>query len=272
MKRIRHYREPSGFTLVELLVVIAIIALLLAILLPSLGQARVAAKRLVCATNLAQLGKAWQLYLDDNRGRFPQGVNLQVNFGGAQGRGAPQYAVAKPLNRYLQIDSVVGGVTVDEETVASVEQATLFRCPVDRGGSLEQPTMFRWYGTSYRTNLMLVGQDRLRINRSDPLTPVYRKINQRLSGLARDRVTSDPSRLILMGDHGWGASQSYLYLPPAEWHGPRCSHNLLFLDSHVRFTRLKRGLHVTSEYVTIPFRDLLGKAGDLQQRVACDAP
>ncbi len=63
--------KRRGFTLIELLVVIAIIALLLAILLPSLGAAREQGKRIVCLHNLNQLTLAWMLYADDNDGKIP---------------------------------------------------------------------------------------------------------------------------------------------------------------------------------------------------------
>lgn len=58
-----------GFTLAELLVVIAIIAMLLAILLPSLGRARKNALRVKCASNLRQLGVGFLVYADDYNGR-----------------------------------------------------------------------------------------------------------------------------------------------------------------------------------------------------------
>jgi prepilin-type N-terminal cleavage/methylation domain-containing protein len=62
-----------GFTLIELLVVVAIIALLIAILLPSLGRAREKAKLTQCLNNLRQLGLAAFMYQGENNGYFPCG-------------------------------------------------------------------------------------------------------------------------------------------------------------------------------------------------------
>ena len=65
-----HRRQSRAFTLVELLVVVGIVALLIGILLPALGRARGAARRVVCQNNLRVLGQgmlgyaaAWQGYL-----------------------------------------------------------------------------------------------------------------------------------------------------------------------------------------------------------------
>ena len=61
-------RSRRGFTLIELLVVVSMVALLAALLLPTLDQSRLAAQRIKCLSNLRQLGLAAHLYWDDNRG------------------------------------------------------------------------------------------------------------------------------------------------------------------------------------------------------------
>ena len=62
-----------AFTLVELLIVIAILAILAALLLPSLNSARHKGLKAACLSNLRQIGLAIHAYAGDNNGRIPYG-------------------------------------------------------------------------------------------------------------------------------------------------------------------------------------------------------
>jgi len=66
MKRLRH-----NFTLIELLVVIAIIAILAAMLLPALTQARDRARSSNCTSNLKGIGQITAFYVADFNGYIP---------------------------------------------------------------------------------------------------------------------------------------------------------------------------------------------------------
>jgi len=69
-------KARRGFTLIELLVVIAIIAILAAMLLPSLSKAKETARRIFCLNNLSQLTVAAQIYVSDNQTTYPPRDNV----------------------------------------------------------------------------------------------------------------------------------------------------------------------------------------------------
>ena len=80
MRRAKTLRH--GFTLIELLVVIAIIAIVAALLLPSLAGAKRSGQRAVCLSNLKQIGLYFSLYLNDQNSRFPDRRDLKTSLPG----------------------------------------------------------------------------------------------------------------------------------------------------------------------------------------------
>src|SRR4051812_34385140 len=74
-----HRQQPKfrhAFTRLELAVVLACVCLLGLIVLPMLGRSRAAGSEAVCMNNLRNLGRAFLIYSDQNKGYVPEeGVN-----------------------------------------------------------------------------------------------------------------------------------------------------------------------------------------------------
>src|SRR3954453_697294 len=70
----RNHNRRQAFTVIEVLVVIGIISVLMAILLPAAERVRHQAYIDKCASNLRQIGLAFQTYAQDNHGNYPRTI------------------------------------------------------------------------------------------------------------------------------------------------------------------------------------------------------
>ncbi|MFI4854334.1 MAG: type II secretion system protein [Phycisphaerales bacterium JB065] len=112
-----------AFTLIELLVVVAVIAILISILLPSLGMARRTAQGIVGQSNLRQLQLANHAYANDHRDRFMPGAeamspgsgqpeNLKRWHGTRQSQSEPFTPEGAPITPYLDTPACSEAVRV----------------------------------------------------------------------------------------------------------------------------------------------------------------
>src|SRR5271170_6843468 len=116
-------RSRSAFTLIELLVVVAIIALLVAILLPSLGKARETAKLSVCGSNLRQIYTCLAIYAEINNQFIPIGYTYgdeQANY--------DMWRKSVPTNQPMLLGALI---TINSNTSSGsvINNGKIFYCP-----------------------------------------------------------------------------------------------------------------------------------------------
>lgn len=248
-----------AFTLIELLVVIAVIAVLMAVLLPTLHRARIQARSAYCKNNLRQITLALHLYLDDNDGQFYRGANCNYDFGGWQGEGSPKGN--RPLNAYMGIP-----IYTEDST-----EANQFLCPADQGGKDYFGKAYTYYGNSYNANHFLMGP-RTPVPSwvKEPWQSLYPVINETSYSLKYSTI-KNPGKLLFVGDHNWTTQWDPLDIwhCGGTWHKRHHNYNLSFLDGHVEFVLIRKGMFHGQRYRIFPSVEISNQILEQQEIVEC---
>lgn len=217
------------FTLIELLVVVTIIAVLAALLLPALRNAKEQSKIASCSSNLRQLAMAAGLYFEDNNGYAPKAnsvYEVSSPFGISFGQALYRLGyVVGPTNEMKTYDSRAVGINA---------------CPSERHRGQKPPWGY-WYGTHY-------GWSRFFFSDGSQTPPYYQ----------RPGHAPKPGECYLVGD---GSAQNiYWSLDGRGWRprhkatalmdsilgsdSPNGFVNVAFLDGHVEtlpYTKIRQG-------------------------------
>jgi prepilin-type N-terminal cleavage/methylation domain-containing protein/prepilin-type processing-associated H-X9-DG protein len=196
-----------GFTLIELLVVVAIIALLIAILIPSLQRAKAQAQRVACASNLKGMGTACFAYETTNAS-LPPGYIASVPYNNGTCDTSPGWGWQALLLPYLSQDGVSNKINFSlpiehPQNAAAVQ--TMIKSYLCVSDTLP-PSAFQVCDEALNpialaapsSYVACVGGDETDVTAETGLGAFYRNSHTKLSA-----ITDGPSSTILLGERAW---------------------------------------------------------------------
>ncbi len=185
-----------------------------------------------------------------------KGKNANLRYGGWKGN---KGWLPRPLNPYLGLADSLG----------APEKAKVFLCPGDKGGVpgyAFHEKVFTHVGTSYQTNILLIGYPAIGVADNEYKT-LHEKINVCISDLKGSHV-DNPSRVLLIGDYCWTNQWLEGDRERKDWHYWAAHDNLVFFDGHAEFLKVEKEVYINSDYTVLPDKSLYGEAYKVQSTMA----
>jgi len=266
----------TGFTLIELLVVISIIALLIALIIPSLRSAREQGHRAVCLSNLKQLTLAWIAYTVENDGKIVLGSSF-TTWSGPKDQSTGRWSGPKDpstgrmiviargwLGRAFLYPESRSAVIADPNKGALwpwIKDVDIYRCPRGLKGHLAT------YSTVVAARGELVeGTYYTEYTDGTSLTAIGKRVGRTVLRLTKltDIVSPGAGQRAVFIDKGYtpvGNDFYVFYLYP-KWksHSPPPKHHgggvtLSMADGHAEYWKWKGRETVNIPLVRLPYRD-----------------
>jgi prepilin-type N-terminal cleavage/methylation domain-containing protein len=229
-----------AFTLIELLVVIAIIAILAALLLPSLAMSKKEAMRAQCFSNQHQIGLAFHVYADDNRDYYPS----HNGFAADGGQLSPNPDLVD-----TDANPIYGGVVPETNRPLNiyVKNVNTFHCPADAGDPLNPQAKSCWagWGNSYLV-MWAADYDQVKF-----VTGSLGDLYEPNSGIKNAQIAVHPVNKIIQGDWVWGFNRTTA-VGSGDWHNNKGDRKevMLWGDSHVSFFQFPLNALVVTDVTT----------------------